>query len=232
MQTIGLIGGLSWYSTGEYYRVLNEEVHRRRGGHSSASIALQSLDFEEIRRCHETGDWSAAGRILADAGRRCEDAGADFVLICSNLMHKVYDDVADAVDVPVVHIADAVAAEATRNGWSRLGLLGTRWVMEETFYADRLATRGLAVTIPGEEDRAMVDRVIFEELTRGRVEESSRRSYVQTIQRLADDGADAVVLACTEIEMLVSRADSPVPLVDSMRAHALRAVDLALTPEP
>ena len=228
MKTIGLVGGLSWYSTLEYYRVINEQVQDRRGGHASASIALQSVDFSTVRACHMSGDWATAGRILADAARRCEAAGADLVLICSNLMHKVFADVEAAVDVPVLHIADAVAAEAQRNGWSRLGLLGAQWVMEESFYADRLAASGIGVVCPGTEDRAMVDRVIFEELTQGRVGEQSRDEYVETIARLSSEGAQAIVLACTEIELLVSPADTPVPLLDSMRAHAVRAVDLAL----
>ena len=232
MQTIGLVGGLSWYSTLEYYRVINEEVQRRLGGHSSASVALSSVDFSQVRACQERGDWAGAGRILGDAARRCQAAGADFVLICSNLMHKVYDDVADAVDVPVVHIADAVAAEAQRLGRRRLGLLGARWVMEETFYTDRLARHGIGVTVPGEQDRELVDRVIFDELTQGRVEDSSRRRYVDIIDGLAADGAEAVVLACTEIELLVTDADCGLPLLDSMRSHALRAVDLALEPTP
>jgi aspartate racemase len=228
MRTIGLVGGLSWYSTSGYYRVVNEEVQRRLGGDSSALVALQSLDFATIRDCHRREDWEGAGRILADAARRCESAGADFVLICSNLMHKVYDDVQAAVDVPVVHIADSVAHEARAHGWQRLGLLATRWVMEEPFYSSRLATGGIGVCVPEESDRAMVDRVIFEELTHGRVEDGSRRAYVDVIERLARDGADAVVLACTEIEMLVTERDTTVPLLDSMRAHALHAVDLAL----
>ena len=232
MQTIGLVGGLSWSSTVEYYRVINEEVQRRLGGHSSASVALCSVDFSQVRACQEDGDWAGAGRILGTAARRCEAGGADFVLICSNLMHKVYDDVVAAVDVPVVHIADAIAADAQRLGHQRLGLLGARWVMEETFYSDRLARHGISVTVPGVQDRELVDRVIFEELTQGRVEDSSRRRYVDVIDGLAADGAEAVVLACTEIGLLVSDADCRLPLLDSMRSHAIRAVDLALEPSP
>jgi len=228
MRTIGLVGGLSWYSTLGYYRVINEEVQARVGGHSSASLALQSVDFATVRACQEREDWDASGRILADAARRCEAAGADFVLICSNLMHKVFDDVQAAVDVPLVHIADAVASVAAARGWTRLGLLGTRWLMEEPFYAARLAATGIAVVVPDEPDRAMVDRVIFDELTRGRVEGLSRKGYVATIDRMADHGAEAVVLACTEIELLVTARDTAVPLLDSMRAHARLAVDLSL----
>lgn len=200
------------------------------GGHSSASVALSSVDFSQVRACQENDDWAGAGRILGAAARRCEAGGADFVLICSNLMHKVYDDVAAAVDVPVVHIADAVAADALRRGWRQLGLLGARWVMEEPFYSDCLARHGIGVTVPGEHDRELVDRVIFDELTQGRVADSSRRRYVDVIDGFAADGAEAVVLACTEIGLLVSADDCRLPLVDSMRSHAVRAVDLALEP--
>ncbi|HYO40480.1 MAG TPA: aspartate/glutamate racemase family protein [Nocardioidaceae bacterium] len=228
MRTIGLVGGLSWYSSMEYYRVINELVQERRGGHASAEVALQSLDFSVVRACQERDDWPEAGRLVADAATRCQSAGADLVLICSNLMHKVFADVEAAVDVPVLHIADAVAREAKRHRWSRLGLLGTKWVMQEPFYAERLATHGIEVVTPGAEERVRVDHVIFEELTQGRVETSSRQEYLDIIATLSDDGADAVILACTEIELLVSARDTSVRLLDSMRVHATRAVDLAL----
>ena len=228
MRTIGMVGGLSWYSTLEYYRVVNEEVQARIGGHASASVALQSVDFATIRACQQREDWDQAGRILADAARRCESAGAEFVLICSNLMHRVFDDVQAAVGVPVLHIADAVAAVAAGRGWSRLGLLGTRLLMEQPFYAARLAGAGIEVVVPDDLERVMIDRVIFDELTRGRVEDASRKEYVATIDRLTARGAEAVVLACTEIELLVSERDTTAPLLDSMRAHAVRAVDLSL----
>src|SRR3712207_5629646 len=178
MQTIGLIGGLSWYSTVEYYRVINETVQRRRGGHASALIALQSLDFAEVRAMQQAGAWSAAATLLAAAGRRCQDAGADFVLICSNLMHRVADEVQAAIDVPLLHIADAIVDRAHAHGWSQLGVLGTRWVMEEDFYVGRLAAAGLRVHVPVAEGRATVDRVIFDELTVGRFEPRSRAVYV------------------------------------------------------
>ena len=228
MRTIGLIGGMSWYSTVEYYRVINSEVQRRRGGHASASVALQSLDFATVRRCQQTEDWALAGRLLGDAGRRCEAAGADVVLICTNLMHKVADAVAGSVGVPLLHIADAVAAEAERHGWTRLGLLGARWVMEETFYAERLAAHGISVVTPDQAGRAMVDRVIFDELTQGRIEPTSRAAYAEVVHELAAEGAEAVVLGCTEIGLLLTAADSPLPVIDSVQAHALAAVDFAL----
>src|SRR3954447_18429968 len=148
MQTIGLIGGMSWHSTVEYYRVINELVAQRHGGHASARVSLQSLDFAEIRDCQVRGDWDRAARLLAEAGRGCERSGADLVLICTNLMHRVADDVQAAIDVPLLHIADAVADRARDRGWSRLGVLGTSWVMEEDFYVGRLARRGLDVVVP------------------------------------------------------------------------------------
>ena len=232
MRTIGLVGGMSWYSTLEYYRVINTEVQRRLGGHASAQVALQSLDFAAVRRCQQDEDWVAAGRLLGDAARRCEAGGADVVLICTNLMHKVADAVADAIQVPLLHIADAVAAQAQRNGWTRLGLLGARWVMEETFYADRLAAHGISVVTPDAAGRAMVDRVIFAELTQGRIEPASRDAYAAVVAELADQGAEAVILGCTEIGLLLAEADSALPLIDSMQAHALAAVDFALAPVP
>lgn len=228
MQTIGLIGGLSWYSTLAYYRVINELVQQRLGGHASARISLQSLNFAEIRELQKSSDWAAAGKVMAEAGRRCQDGGADFVLICSNLMHKTSDDVVAALDVPVLHIADAVADRAVAMGWRRVGLLGTRQVMEETFYTERLQAKGVEVRIPKADDRAMVDRVIFDELTQGRVEEPSRAEFLRVIADLAADGAQAVVLACTEIELLVKPEFSPIPPLDSMRTHAEAAVAQAL----
>jgi aspartate racemase len=228
MQTIGLIGGLSWYSTVEYYRVLNETVQRRRGGHASALVALQSLDFAEVRAMQQAGAWSAAGTLLAGAGRRCQAAGADFVLICSNLMHRVADEVQAAIDVPLLHIADAIVDRARAHGWSQLGVLGARWVMEEDFYVGRLSAAGLRVHVPEPQDRATVDRVIFDELTVGRFRPESRAAYTRIISRLAARGAEAVVLGCTEIGQLVGGQDSPLPMLDSMQVHAEAAADLAL----
>jgi aspartate racemase len=228
MQTIGLIGGLSWYSTAEYYRMINERVQARLGGHASARIALQSLDFAQVRAYQTAGDWAAAGKLLAEAGRRCQAAGADVVGICSNLMHRNAEDVAAAVDVPLLHIADAIASRAAAARWTRVGLLGARWVMEEDFYRGRLRASGLDVRTPGAADRALVDTIIFDELTRGRVEEASRAAYRRIIEGLAAGGAEAVVLGCTEIELLVRPEDSPVPVLDSARIHAEAMVDHAV----
>ena len=228
MQTIGLIGGMSWYSTAEYYRVINTEVQRRLGGHHSARIVMSSLDFHEVRDFQLREDWAGAGELLADSARRLEGAGADFVMIGTNLMHKVADAVAAAVAVPLLHIGDAVGAAAARAGHRTLGLVGTRWVMSEPFYADRLARHGVATTVPAAEDREMLDRIIFDELTQGIVTDASREAFVRVLSSLADAGAEAVVLACTEIELLVAQEDSPLPLIDSMQAHALHASELAL----
>ncbi|GAA1148912.1 aspartate/glutamate racemase family protein [Kribbella jejuensis] len=211
MMTIGLIGGLSWYSTVEYYRVINEETQRRLGGHASAKIALQSLDFAEVRRYQQLGDWAGAGRLLAEAGRRCQLAGADMILICSNLMHKNAEAVATAVDVPLLHVADAVARRAVTDGLTKVGLLGSCWVMEEDFYLAHLRSAGLEVVVPEPADRELADRIIFDELTQGLIVDRSRVAYTTIINHLATQGAEAIILACTEIELLISPADSPSP---------------------
>ena len=228
MLTLGLIGGLSWHSTASYYRQINERVAERLGGHASARIALQSLDFAEIRDCQVRGDWARSGEILAEAARRCEAGRADAVAICTNLMHKNFADVEAAVGVPAVHIADAVARVARDHGWSTLGLLGTSWVMEETFYAERLAGHGIGVVVPEADERAVVDRIIWDELTQGRFHDDSRAAYVAVMERLAERGADAAVLACTEIGLLVGPDQAPLPVIDSATAHADLLADLAL----
>jgi len=228
MKTIGLIGGMSWHSTLNYYRVINELVAERLGGHASAKVVLESLDFAEVRDCQVRGDWAAAGRLLAEAGQRCEQSGADVVLICTNLMHRVADDVQAAIDIPLLHIADAIADRAHESGCSRLGVLGARWVMEEDFYVGRLARTGLTVDVPNAAQRDDVDRIIFDELTLGRVEDRSRATYTRIIEGLAAAGSEALVMGCTEIELLVRPEDSPIPLLDSMRTHAEAAAAFAL----
>lgn len=228
METLGLIGGMSWHSTATYYRLINEAVAAERGGHASARIALQSLDFAEVRACQMAGDWDRAADLLVEAGRRCVAGGASTVAICTNLMHKVAPQVEAALDVPLLHIGDAIGAEAGRRGWRTLGILGTRWVMEEEFYAERLARHGVATVVPGAAERELVDTVVFDELTRGVIREASREAYVDVIRGLAAQGADAVVLACTEIGLLVSPEDSPLPLLDSAEVHARALADVAL----
>jgi aspartate racemase len=220
MQTIGLVGGMSWHSTLEYYRIINQRVADRLGGHASAPIVVWSLDFAEVRDHQISGDWAAAAALLADAAERCQTGGADVVALCTNLMHRVAPEVQQRLDVPLLHIADAVAGDAVSRGWTRLGVLGARAVMEESFYADRLARHGLSTVAPAEHDRDLVDRVIFAELTQGRLDAGSRAAYVEVIGRLADQGAEAVVLACTEIGLLVGAKDSPLPMIDSASSHA------------
>lgn len=228
MKTIGLIGGLSWHSTAAYYQSINEQVAAQRGGHASARIALQSLDFAEIRTYQENQDWDRSAELLAQAAARCEAGGADLVALCTNLMHKNFPALEAAVSVPVIHIADAVATVAKREGWATVGILGARWVMEETFYADRLSTQGIASVVPEERDRELVDRVIFEEITLGTFLEQSRASYAAVIERLRDAGAEGVVLACTEIGLLMGTGPTALPMIDSAAAHADLLVELAL----
>lgn len=227
---VGLIGGMSWYSTLEYYRCVNARVQDRLGGHRSARLAVESLDFEEVRAAQLAEDWEGAGDALAAAGERLEASGARAIAICTNLMHKVAPAVQARVDVPVLHIADAVADRLVAQGVTTAALLGSRWVMEEDFYAQRLAAKGVEVVVPGAADRELVDRVVFDELTRGVVTDDSRAEHVRVMGELADRGAQAAVLACTEIEHLFRDGHAaPLPLVDSMRAHADRVADFCLT---
>ncbi len=228
MTILGLVGGMSWHSTATYYREINERVAGVRGGHASARLVLSSLDFAQVRRCQLDDDWDAAAALLTDAARGCVAAGADVVAICTNLMHKVAPQVEAGIDVPLLHIGDAVAAEAARLGATRVGLLATRWVMEEPFYAERLARHGVGTVVPGPAERVEVDRVVFEELTRGVVREASRAAYVAAVEQMAAQGAEAVVLACTEIGLLLGPDDSPLPVIDSATAHARALADVAL----
>lgn len=232
MQTIGIIGGMSWYSTINYYRIINARVQDALGGHHSAQIMIDSLDFEEVRALQLAEDWEGAGALLAASGRRLADAGATTVLIGTNLMHKVAPAVEAAIDVPLLHIADAVGAAAARAGYERLAVLGTSWVMAESFYADKLAGHGITAIAPPPERHAAIDRVIFDELTRGIVSDASRAAFVAEISALRDAGAQAVVLACTEIELLIGAEDSPLPVLDSMATHAHAAADACLELAP
>ncbi|SDD28590.1 aspartate/glutamate racemase family protein [Auraticoccus monumenti] len=226
-RTIGLIGGMSWESSIEYYRLTNELVARRLGGFHSARSILHSVDFAEIERLQVTGDWAAAGRVLADAARAVELAGADFVVLCTNTMHKVAADIEAAVSIPLLHIADATADAVQAQQLTTVGLLATAFTMEQTFYRERLERRGLRVLVPGEEDRRVVHRVIYEELVLGEVRDASRREYRRIMSRLVADGAEGIILGCTEIELLVGQADSSVPVFPTTRIHAEAAVDAA-----
>lgn len=228
---VGLIGGMSWYSTIEYYRSVNTLVQERLGGHRSARIVVESLDFEEIRAAQVAEDWSAAAEALSAAGERLEASGVDALAICTNLMHKVAPEVASRTSVPLLHIADAVAGRLAVHEISSVALLGTRWVMEEDFYAQHLAAREVEVLVPEPEDRGRIDAIVFDELTRGVVTEASRAEFARIMTDLAGRGALAAVLACTEIEYLFRNGDdpAPLPLVDSMEVHAERIADFCLS---
>ncbi|MBB4862763.1 aspartate racemase [Pseudomonas nitritireducens] len=229
MKTIGLIGGMSWESTIPYYRQINERIKEKLGGLHSAKIALYSVDFHEIERLQHAGDWDAAGRLLAAAALALKAAGADFLVLCTNTMHKVAPAIEVAVDIPLLHIADPTAEAIQAAGVSTVGLLGTRFTMEQAFYKDRLVEKyGLKVLTPDEADRQVVHRIIYEELCLGRIRDESRQEYRRIIAALVEQGAEAVILGCTEISLLVGPADASVPLFDTTALHALHAADAAL----
>jgi aspartate racemase len=228
MRTIGLIGGMSWESSAEYYRLLNEETRARLGGHHCAPSLLLTVDFAEIEAMQRAGDWDAAGDRLAQAAATLEKAGADLVVLCTNTMHLVADRITAAIGVPFLHIVDATAGRVTAAGHRTVGLLATRYTMEHPFYRDRMRDHGIEVIVPDEPDRTLVHDVIYQELTRNRIEPASRLAYREVMATLAERGAQALVLGCTEITLLVGESDSPVPVFDSTRIHVQRAVDLAL----
>lgn len=228
MRTIGLLGGMSWESTAEYYRLLNELTRERLGGLHSARCVLYSVDFAEIERLQAEGRWDVAADVLSEAAKALEAAGADMLLICTNTMHKVADEVAAAVSVPLLHLADTTAAAVLGKGLRRVGLLGTAFTMEQDFYRGRLAAQGLEVLVPDAVGRSTVHRVIYEELCVGVVREESRQAYQAIIKDLVAAGAEGIVLGCTEIELLISADDSPVPVFPTTRLHAEAAVSQAL----
>ena len=229
MKTVGLLGGMSWESTQTYYRLINQGVRDRLGGLHSAELVLYSVDFEPIEQLQAKGDWEAAGRVLADAACGVEAAGADFLVLCTNTMHKVAPAIEGAIGIPLLHIADATADAVKGADVRTVGLLGTRFTMSEDFYRGRLADRhGLTVVIPSEPERELVDRVIFHELCLGQILDDSRARYVDVIRHLVDQGAEAVILGCTEISLLVGPSDTSVPLFDTTEIHAVKAVERAL----
>lgn len=229
MRTIGLIGGMSWESSAEYYRILNQGVRDRRGPTASARCLLWSFDFAEIEALQHRGDWDGLADRMADAARRLEGAGADLLMICTNTMHRLAPQVEAAVGIPLLHIADPTADRIRAAGLGTVGLLGTAFTMEQDFYKGRLRERhGLDVIVPGPEDRATVHRVIYEELVAGRIEAASREAYRSIIGRLVEEGAEAVILGCTEIMLLIGPQDSPVPIFDTTALHAQAAIERAL----
>jgi aspartate racemase len=230
MKTIGLLGGMSWESTALYYRWINEGVKKKLGGLHSAKIAMVSVDFEEIEKLQHQNEWCQAGDLLAQASRRIEAAGADFLLICTNTMHKVIADIETAIDIPVLHIADATARRIRQKGMKTIGLLGTRFTMAEDFYKGRLNDPyRLEVIVPSAADQQIVHDIIFNELCRGIVRDNSRDEYIRIIQQMRQEGAEGVIEGCTEIVMLVQQKHVDIPLFDTTVIHAEEAVAMALS---
>ena len=229
MKTIGLLGGMSWESTLKYYRLINQAVKQALGGLHSASIAMVSVDFDPIAKLQHNGDWETMGDLLAQAARQVEKAGADFLVICTNTMHKLAPKVEASIGIPLLHIADATASVLIERGINTVGLLGTAFTMEQDFYKRRLGEKhGINVLVPGEADRRIVHETIYQELCLGRFEKDSRGEFVRIIDRLSEGGAGAVILGCTEIGMLVGSDDTDVMLLDTTTVHAQRAVELAI----
>ncbi|WP_375000691.1 aspartate/glutamate racemase family protein [Aeromicrobium sp. CTD01-1L150] len=228
MKRIGLLGGMSWESSALYYEIINRTVREQLGGLHSARCLLASVDFADVERMQVEGRWEDAGRLLADEARGLQRAGADLIVLCTNTMHKVADAIEQAVDIPLLHLADVTATAVLDARVDRVALLGTAFTMEQPFLRDRLGRRGLDVLVPGPDDRALIHHVIYDELVLGRVREESRRAYAGVIQRLVASGAEGVILGCTEIELLIDQTSSPVPVFPTTRLHAEAAVDAAL----
>lgn len=229
MKTIGLIGGMSWESSAQYYAIMNRAVRDRLGAPHSAKILMQSLDFGEVERLQHKGDWDRLGDMMAQSAQALEAGGADCIALCTNTMHKLADRIEAASSLPFLHIADATAEAIKAAGMSRVGLLGTAFTMEQEFYRDRLSgMHGLDVLLPTADQRAEIHRVIYEELVAGKVVDGSREAYRAIMADLASEGAEGIILGCTEIMLLVGEGDSPVPLFDTTGLHARGAVDFAL----
>ncbi len=229
MKTIGLLGGMSWESTIIYYRAINQGIKNSLGGLHSAKIVMYSVDFEPIEKLQHQGDWEAVAALLSKEAKNIQSAGADFLVICTNTMHKVAPQIENEIDIPLLHIADATAETIVRNRLKKVGLLGTVFTMEQDFYKGRLINRyGLDVITPNSDDRQIVHRIIYEELCLGEVKEDSRSEYLRVIDSLASQGAEAVILGCTEIGILVNQNDTKVELLDTTELHAKKAVEYAI----
>ncbi|WP_076420913.1 aspartate/glutamate racemase family protein [Colwellia sp. UCD-KL20] len=230
MKTIGMLGGMSWESTASYYKAINQGVKSKLGGHHSAKICLYSVDFAEIEILQHEGNWDQTAVILSKAAQSLEAGGADFLMICTNTMHKVADEIQANISIPLLHIADATASKLVAEGINKVGLLGTRFTMEQDFYKNRITERfGVDVIVPNEDDRTLVHSVIYEELCQGIINPKSKEQYLTIVKNLFDQGAQAVILGCTEIALLINQKDTSVPLYDTTEIHAERAVILALT---
>jgi aspartate racemase len=229
MKTIGLLGGMSWESTVGYYRAINEGVRNTFGGLHSAKIAMYSVDFDPVEKLQHEGDWEGTAKILSEAARRVESAGAEFLLICTNTMHKVAPQIEKSIKIPLLHIADATAEVLLEKGFKTVGLLGTAFTMEQDFYKGRLSERyGFNVMVPNKEDRQIVHNIIYQELCLGKIKADSKAEYLRIIDLLANKGAEAVILGCTEIGMLVNQGDTKIKLFDTTAIHAEKAVEYAI----
>ncbi len=230
MKTIGLIGGMSWESTLEYYRIINETVREQLGGLHSARIVMHSFDFAQIAELQHTGNWDQAAKLLADAAKRLEKAGADVLVICTNTMHISADHVQENVCIPLLHIADATAEQIKARGLRKVGLLGTKFTMEEDFYKGRLSDKhGIEVIIPDEQERQIIDQVIYDELCIGQVKQASKENFRRIMQNLTENGAEGIILGCTEICLLVDQKDAEIPVFDTTKIHATSSALFALS---
>jgi aspartate racemase len=233
MKTIGILGGMSWQSTGLYYRWINEGIQKKLGGLHSARIAMVSVDFQEIEELQHSGQWEDAGKILARAARQIEAAGADFLLIATNTMHKVVPQIESEINIPILHIADATARNIIARNMKTVGLLGTNFTMEEDFYKGRLTEKhGLEIIVPSKADREIIDRIIYEELCLGKIKAESRQTYLQIMKQMRKEGAEGIIEGCTEIAMLVRQEHTDIPLFDTTAIHAQEAVNMAVTSIP
>ncbi|EJQ89493.1 aspartate/glutamate racemase family protein [Bacillus toyonensis] len=228
MKTIGLIGGMSWESTSEYYRILNEEIKSRLGGLHSAKCLINSVDFEEIERFQSNGDWDGAGEVLGNAAYSLQKGGADFIIICTNTMHKVVEKIKENINIPVLHIADTTAKEIKRKGIQTIGLLGTKYTMEQDFYKSRIEENNIKVIVPVEKNREKLNEIIYTELCLGKITSQSREYYKRVIEELVQKGAQGIILGCTEIGLLIKQEDVLVPIFDTTVIHAMEAVNVSL----
>ena len=230
MKTIGLVGGMSWESTAEYYRIINQRVKERAGGFHSAKLVMYSVDFDEVETRQHRGEWQELTAMMVDAAQRVERAGADFLLICTNTMHLMADDVQKSIRIPLLHIVDVTAEAVTARSFTKVALLGTRFTMEKDFYKGRLRLKhGLDVIVPEEKDREVIHAILYNELCLGEIKEPSRQAFQQIIARLEARGAQGIILGCTEIPLIVSQKDYRIPLFDTTAIHAEAAVDYALS---
>jgi aspartate racemase len=230
MKTIGLVGGMSWESTAEYYRIINQRVKEKAGGFHSGKIVMVSVDFDEVETRQHRGEWQELTAMMVDAAQRVERAGADFVLICTNTMHLMADDVQKSIRLPLLHIVDVTAEAVRARSFTKVGLLGTRFTMEKDFYKGRLRLKhGLDVIVPEEKDREIIHAILYNELCLGEIKEPSRQAFQEIIARLVTRGAQGIILGCTEIPLIVSQKDYRIPLFDTTAIHAEAAVDYALS---